>query len=141
EKFRTMQGRQLWFFSTLAREGVKKDEALAAAKTGYEFLEGKMRDRRHGGYFSKVTDDGKPKDPRKHVYLNAFALYGLVAYHGATGEAAALVAAQGLFRTLEARTHDHRHGGYHEFFPEAWRPVADPTAAGYAGATGPTTYN
>src|SRR5436309_6994793 len=70
EKFLTMQGRQLWFFSTLAREGVKKDDALAAAKTGYDFLEGKMRDRRHGGYFSKVTDAGAPKDPRKHVYLN-----------------------------------------------------------------------
>src|SRR4029077_4075840 len=98
EKFLTMQGRQLWFFSTLAREGIKKEEALAAAKTGYEFLEAKMRDRQRGGYYSKVTDAGDPKDSRKHVYLNAFALYGLVAYHRASGDAAALEAAQTLFR-------------------------------------------
>src|SRR5689334_12915415 len=39
EKFLTMQGRQLWFFSTLAREGIEKDASLAAAKAGFEFLE------------------------------------------------------------------------------------------------------
>lgn len=141
EKFLTMQGRQLWFFSTLASEGIKKDEALAAAKTGYEFLTGKMRDRRHGGYYSKVTDAGEPKDPRKHVYLNAFALYGLVAYHRASGEAAALEAAKELFRTLEEKAHDKASGGYNEFFGEDWTPITDPTAAGYVGATGTKTYN
>src|ERR1700694_1887176 len=39
EKFLTMQGRQLWFFSTLAQEGIKKEAALAAAKAGFHFLE------------------------------------------------------------------------------------------------------
>ena len=36
EKFLTMQGRQLWFFSTLAHENIDKEAALAAAKTGFE---------------------------------------------------------------------------------------------------------
>ncbi|HEV2949222.1 MAG TPA: AGE family epimerase/isomerase, partial [Gemmataceae bacterium] len=54
EKFLTMQGRQLWFFSTLAQEGIEKEAALAAAKSGFEFLEKHMRDQKHGGYFSKV---------------------------------------------------------------------------------------
>src|SRR5262249_29194405 len=97
EKFLTQQGRQLWFFSTLAREGVEAKAAREAARAGYEFLEKHMRDRRHGGYFSKVTDAGAPLDTRKHVYLNAFALYGLVAYHRASGEAGALAAARDLF--------------------------------------------
>jgi len=30
-----------------------------------------MRDPQHGGYFSKVTDAGAPKDTRKHAYLNS----------------------------------------------------------------------
>ena len=76
EKFLTMQARQLWFFSTLASEGIERDAAREAARAGFEFLEKKMRDPRQGGYFSKVTDAGEPKDMRKHVYLNAFALYG-----------------------------------------------------------------
>src|SRR5262249_28318460 len=100
EKFLTQQGRQLWFFSTLARNGVEKDGARAAAKSGFAFLETRMRDREHGGYYSKVTDAGEPKDARKHVYLNSFALYGLVAYYQATHDAAALEAAKDLFRVL-----------------------------------------
>jgi cellobiose epimerase len=141
EKFLTLQGRQLWFFSTLAREGIEQKDALAAAKAGFDFLEGRMRDRQHGGYFAKVSDAGQPTDRRKHVYLNAFALYGLVAYHRATGEREALAAAQDLFRTLEEKAHDRRHGGYAEFFTADWRPLTDPKEPCYVGAAGTKTYN
>jgi mannobiose 2-epimerase len=141
EKFLTMQGRQLWFFSTLAREGIDRDAALDAARAGFEFLERSMRDRRHGGYFAKVTDTGEPRDPRKHVYLNAFALYGLVAYHRATGEPRALAAAQDLLRVLEDKAHDRRHGGYNEFFADDWRPITEPKTGSYVGAAGTKTYN
>jgi mannobiose 2-epimerase len=141
EKFLTLQGRQLWFFSTLAREGIEPKAARAAARVGFEFLEKRMRDRRHGGYFSKVSDAGEPRDRRKHVYLNAFALYGLVAYHRAGGEAGALSAARDLFRVLEDRAHDRRHGGYVEFFTQDWRPLTDPKEPGYVGAIGTKTYN
>jgi mannobiose 2-epimerase len=141
EKFLTLQGRQLWFFSTLAQEGIETQAALAAARSGFEFLEGHLRDRRHGGYFSKVSDAGQPVDPRKHVYLNAFALYGLVAYYRASRDPQALTAAQDLFRTLEEKAHDHRHGGYVEFFYEDWQPISDPKEPGYVGAIGTKTYN
>src|SRR5262245_5647742 len=90
EKFLTLQARQLWFFSNLVATGIEKDAARAAAKSGFDFLEGKFRDRGNGGYFAKVSDAGKPTDRRKHVYLNAFALYGIAAYHRATGDPAAL---------------------------------------------------
>jgi mannobiose 2-epimerase len=84
EKFLTLQARQLWFFSTLAANGIEKDAALAAAKIGFDFLESKFRDRVHGGYFAKVSDAGAPTDRRKHIYPNAFALYALTAYHRPT---------------------------------------------------------
>ncbi|HEY7157425.1 MAG TPA: AGE family epimerase/isomerase [Gemmataceae bacterium] len=71
EKFLVLQARQLWFFSTLAQEGVRKEAALAAAKFGFDFLENRMRDRRHGGYYAKVSDAGEVKDPRKHVATRA----------------------------------------------------------------------
>jgi cellobiose epimerase len=141
EKFLTLQARQLWFFSTLAAEGIERDAAREAARAGFDFLEKRMRDPRHGGYFSKVTDAGAPRDPRKHAYLNAFALYGLVAYHRATGEPEALAAAKDLFRTLEEKAHDRRYGGYLEFFTADWRPVTDPRETGYVGAIGTKTYN
>jgi mannobiose 2-epimerase len=141
EKFLVLQGRQLWFFSTLIREGIRREAALDAAKAGFEFLENRMRDRRHGGYFAKVTDAGQPRDTRKHVYLNAFALYGLVAYHRASGDEGALAAARELFRVLEEKAHDRRRGGYVEFFTDDWRPITDPKASGFVGAIGTKTYN
>lgn len=141
EKFLTMQGRQLWFFSTLAHEGIEKKAALAAAKSGFAFLEKHMHDSQHGGYYSKVDDTGKPIDTRKHVYLNAFALYGLVAYYRATKDEAALKSAQALFRVLEEKAHDAAHGGYNEFFYEDWRPIKDQKEAGFVGAIDTKTYN
>jgi mannobiose 2-epimerase len=141
EKFLTLQGRQLWFFSTLAHEGIERDAAREAARAGFEFLQKRMHDGKHGGYFSKVTDAGAPRDPRKHAYLNAFALYGLVAYHRATGEPTALAAAKDLFRTLEDKAHDRRHGGYVEFFTADWRPLTDPKEPCYVGTAGTKTYN
>jgi mannobiose 2-epimerase len=141
EKFLVLQARQLWFFSALAREGIRKDAALTAAKCGFDFLENHMRDRRHGGYYAKVHDAGQVKDSRKHVYLNAFALYGLVAYHRATGDERALAAARDLFRSLEEKAHDRRNGGYIEFFTADWKPITDPKEPGYVGAIGTKTYN
>jgi mannobiose 2-epimerase len=141
EKFLVLQARQLWFFSTLAREGIRRQDALAAAKSGFEFLENRMRDRKNGGYYAKVTDAGEAKDPRKHVYLNVFALYGLVAYHRATGSSQALTAAKDLFRILEEKTHDRLNGGYEEFFTAGWRPITDSKEPGYVGAIGTKTYN
>src|SRR5437868_11944960 len=35
EKFLTMQARQLWFFSTLASEGIERDAARDAARAGF----------------------------------------------------------------------------------------------------------
>ena len=139
EKFLTLQARHLWFFSTLAKEGYEAEKALAAARHGYEFIRGKMRDAEHGGCFSKVTDAGEPKDTRKHAYLNAFTLYGFVAYYQASGDAGALEGAKELFRVLEEKAYDRQFGGYVEFFERDWKPVAE--GSGYVGAIGHKTYN
>jgi mannobiose 2-epimerase len=141
DKFLVLQARQLWFFSTLAAGGVERERALPAARQGYEFLQRAFLDSTNGGYFAKVTPEGRPLDTRKHAYLNAFALYSLAAYHRASGDATALTAAQSLFRTLEARMHDGTNGGYHEFFTADWQPVTDVGVSGYVGAIGTKTYN
>ncbi len=141
EKFLTLQARQLWFFSALAIDGYEKERALAAATQGYRFLQSKMLDPQEGGYYSKVTDEGVPRDTRKHSYLNSFALYGLVAYYRASHDPEALEAAKRLFRVLESKAHDPEFGGYIEFFARDWTPITDPKEQGYVGAIGHKTYN
>lgn len=141
EKFLTLQARQLWFFSTLVNEGYEKKAAMSAARVGFDFLQSKMLDREYGGYFSKVTDDGSERDPRKHAYLNAFALYGLAAYYTASRDPSALAAAKKLFGVLEANAHDSVYGGYVEFFYRDWKPISDPAEPRYVGEIGHKTYN
>ncbi len=141
EKFLTLQARQIWFFSTLATKGIEKEAALAAAKSGFDFLESKFRDRTHEGYYAKVADSGVPTDRRKHVYLNSFALYALSAYYQATNDPAALAAAKTLFQTLETKSHDAAYGGYVEFFEEDWKPISDRRVQSFIGPGGTKTYN
>ncbi len=140
EKFLVMQSRQLWFFSKLAAEGIEREASLPAARWGFAFLQ-KMHDPVNGGYVAKVTDEGAPTDSRKHLYLNSFALYALVAYHHVSNNNEALEAAKALFKVLDAKAHDATNGGYHEFFTNDWKPITDPSEPGFVGAIGVKTYN
>ncbi|MFN3190060.1 MAG: AGE family epimerase/isomerase [Aureliella sp.] len=141
EKFLTLQARQLWFFSLLAKEGIQRDPALKAAKSGHDFLMAHFHDKEEGGFFTKTTGDGTPSDRRKHVYPNAFVIYSLVEYHRASGNADALAQATELFNVLEEHCHDKRFGGYQEFFYADWSPILDPKESGYVGAINTKTYN
>ena len=140
-KFLTLQARQLWLFSTLADNDIRRDEALAAARVGYDFLQQHFHDKDHDGYFSRVTMDGSPQDTRKHTYLNSFAIYGLVAYYRAAQDQHALDAAVRLFDVLEKKAYDRQHGGYQEFFYADWKPITDPREPRYVGAINTKTYN
>lgn len=139
EKFLTLQARHLWFFSTLAIENIEREQSLAAARHGYEFITTKFRDAERLGYFSKVTNTGEPKDRRKHAYLNAFTVYALSAYYNASKDLKALRTAQELFETLERHAYDKEFGGYREFFNADWTEVTE--GSGYVGALGHKTYN
>jgi mannobiose 2-epimerase len=140
ERFLSLQARQVWIFSTLAAAGVERERTLVAARAGYEFLR-RFRDATHGGYHSKIGVDGQPVDPRKEICLNGFALYGLTAYHRATGEAAPLDEAKDLFGVLEAHAYDRRHGGYRELFAPDWTPIEDDRVRGYWARGGTKTVN
>lgn len=139
EKFLTLQARQLWFFSTLAIENVELERSLAAAKHGFEFIASKFHDAENGGYYSKVTEKGEPKDTRKHAYLNAFTIYAFSAYYNASRDERALTMAKELFAALEEHAYDKEFGGYREFFNADWSEVTE--GSGYVGALGHKTYN
>jgi mannobiose 2-epimerase len=62
---------------------------------------------------------------RKHHYAQAFAIYGLCAYHVATGEAQSLALAQELFRLLEEHAYDPVYGGYIEGSSRRWEALED----------------
>ncbi|MBN2272605.1 MAG: AGE family epimerase/isomerase [Sedimentisphaerales bacterium] len=121
------QARTMWLFSRLARAGYGKKKCLDAAELGYRFLEEKMWDEKNGGFYWEVDVTGDKKlNPKKHLYGQAFALYGVSEYYLATKKSDALKFANRIFDLLEVKCHDKEYAGYIESFNEDWTaPPAD----------------
>jgi cellobiose epimerase len=118
-----LYGRILWFFSEAARfTGLEKYRH--AAQSAYEYLTARFWDHEHDGVYWEVDYQGRPVSDRKHVYAQAFAIYGLCAYYRLSGDAGALSKAVRLYEILESVAHDPLAQGYTEAFNRDWT-VAD----------------
>jgi len=121
DKALVTQARTLWFFSRLYRTPYGSPEHLEAARHGFRFLKDRMWDPEHGGFFWSVSHDGQtPVASYKALYGQGFGLYALAEFARAADDAEARALADELFRVLEARAHDRRHGGYLEVFRRDW---------------------
>ena len=119
------QARTVWLFARMARAGYRRQEYLDAAEVGYRFLKDKMWDSANGGFYWEVDATGDQKlKPDKHLYGQAFALYGLSEYYLASGKKDVLVLAMQLFNAIEKKAHDKTYGGYIESFRPDWTPAA-----------------
>ena len=125
EKAIVTQARTVWTFSLAHRKGFSdaRRDYLKAAAQGYRFLLDHFLDKEQGGYFWKTDLAGKPVNERKMVYGQSFVIYALVEYHRASGDPEALRRAMELYRTLQQRAHDSKHGGWTEHFTRDWTPL------------------
>jgi cellobiose epimerase len=127
------QARMVWLSARLARAGYRTDEMREAARHGFRFLADRMWDAEHGGFVWEVDETGtRVLEPHKHLYGQAFALYGLAEYYRASQDREALQLAERLFALMEERAYDRRHGGYIEFFARDWS-APPPGATAYLG--------
>ncbi len=119
-----LNARILWTFSAAYR--VLGDERYrVTAERAAAFLRDHVIDPRYGGAYWMVNADGTPRDARKHVYAQAFAIYALSEHFRATADAGSLQRAIDLFTLVERHAHDREHGGYEEAFSREWAPLAD----------------
>lgn len=118
-----LYGRILWFFSEAARF-TGREKYRQAAQFAYEYLTTRFWDHEHDGVYWEIDYQGRAVSDRKHVYAQAFAIYGFCAYHRLTGDAAALSKAIRLYELLESVAHDPDNQGYIEAFNRDWS-VAD----------------
>lgn len=125
EKMIVTQARMIWTFSLAHRMGLSdaKRDYLKAAAQGHRFLTDRFLDREYGGYFWTTEVDGRPRNTRKMMYGHAFVLYALVEFHRAGGGREPLDQAVGLFRVMQTRAHDPKHGGWNEHFERDWTPM------------------
>lgn len=116
EKHVVSQSRLLYVFSLAHRLGYGGGEEhyLNAARHGYHFLRDRMLDQEHGGVFWRVRGSGEVASAHKWLYAQAFAMYSLVEFHRASGQADALADALALFFVVQERMKDRQHGGWIE---------------------------
>ncbi|MGC6457742.1 MAG: AGE family epimerase/isomerase [Akkermansiaceae bacterium] len=91
-----LQGRFAWMLATLYNTVEKREEWLAAARSGVEFLKKHCFDE-DGRMFFLVTREGKPLRKRRYYFSEAFAIMAFAAYGKASGEEIWLKEARELF--------------------------------------------
>lgn len=113
------QSRHLYSMSLWYERRGRSAEAKALADQQYLFLTRHFADT-DGEYFFTVDDKGTPVARKKVLYANAFAIYALSTYGRIFGHEEALERALRCFRSLDARAHDTKFGGYDQSNDPAW---------------------
>ncbi len=78
-------------------------------------------DKEYGGVYWSLNYKGEAEDSTKHTYNQAFAIYALSSYYGATKDEEALKIAYGLYDLIETKCRDSV--GYLEAFDRTFTPV------------------
>ncbi|MDN4478353.1 AGE family epimerase/isomerase [Demequina sp. SYSU T00039] len=119
-----LAARILWTFAAAAEAlPEQRERLLATGQKAHDALTGPMWDSLHGGVFWSLGADGAVVDPRKQVYAQAFAVYGLARWARTTGDAAALDRALWLAAALDSSARDREYGGYVEALARDWTPT------------------
>ncbi|WP_020607656.1 AGE family epimerase/isomerase [Spirosoma spitsbergense] len=119
-----LNSRILWSFSAALRH-THHEEYRATADRAFQYIQRHFFDPKYGGVYWSVTADGQPKYPLKHLYGQAFALYGLSEYVRATSSAPALALAKVQFQHMVNYAYDSRRGGFVEALAQDWSPARD----------------
>lgn len=94
-----IQGRFAWLLSTLYATVEARDEWLATAKHGLDFINEHGFDE-DGKMFFQVTREGHPLRKRRYLSTEGFASIGYAAYGKAAGDESAVDKAYELFRFI-----------------------------------------
>ncbi len=93
------QGRMAWMLATLYDRMERREQWLADARSGVEFLSRHCFDA-DGRMFYSVTAEGRPLRKRRYLFSECFAIIAFAAYGRASGETAYVERAQELFRLV-----------------------------------------
>lgn len=84
-KYSWLQGRQAWMFSTLYRMVDPRDEWLAGARSGVDFLKEHAQRPTNQVFFS-LTEAGEPIYQQRKIFSECFYVMALAGYAHATGD-------------------------------------------------------
>jgi mannobiose 2-epimerase len=124
EKGGILNARILWTFSSAYRV-IGDTSYLRVAKRAKDYIIAHFIDSQYGGAYMSLKADGSPSNTRKHIYTNAFFIYGLAEYSRATGDKQSLAESMKIFELFEKHAADREYGGYYEVFSNDWQRVRE----------------
>lgn len=133
-KFSVFQGRMTWVAAQVVlRRPSLREQYLPYVRHGADYLANVLWDKRDGGFFWGLADDGSISPiftDHKELYGISFCIYGLAAAYQATHDSRDLELAQSAFRWTDEHAHDSKNGGYFEWLTRDGTPVqAEPYAS------------
>lgn len=116
--------RILWTYS---RAVIKEKciEYRKSADLAYSLLRKNFQDPLYGGYYWSVNSHGRVVEDRKHIYAQAFSLYGLSEYARINPAREVLQQCSDLFDLLIKHGQDSQYGGFIECRARNWAPLKD----------------
>ena len=128
DKMIVTQARHTWSNAKASLLYPENPEYRIGAKHGFDFLQNVMWDKEYRGFFTLVNRYGQVKKDgsAKTAYGNAFGLFALAAYYGASSDPRSLNLAKETFRWLEEHSHDPVHKGYFQHLKQDGTPVVRP---------------
>ncbi|MGO8788821.1 MAG: AGE family epimerase/isomerase [Terriglobia bacterium] len=119
-----LNARILWTFSKAF--SVYREEAyLQMARRAYDYITRHFWDTESSGVFWMVDYLGRPVETKKRIYGQAFTVYSLVEYHGATGDEDAFAKALQIYEAIESASYDALHRGHFETYERDWTLADD----------------
>ena len=119
-----LNARIVWTFAK-AYKFYGEEKYLRTAQRAYNYLFEHFWDEEFGGLYWMVDYEGNPVDTKKRIYGQAFAVYALTEYAGASGEKEPRNKAIELYQLIEDAAHDEQHGGYFETYERDWTLAED----------------
>lgn len=119
EKGGIAAARHLWSFSSSYRV-LNNPEYLSMATHVYQFIKDACIDKVYGGVYWMLDYRGTVIDHRKHIYAQAFMIYGLSEYYRVTKDKEALDLAMVLYDLIESKGFNEDNGAYKEEFTREW---------------------
>jgi N-acylglucosamine 2-epimerase len=115
DKFVWLQARQVWLFSMLYNRLEPRDEWLAVARHGAEFLRQHGMDQ-HGDWYFALDRAGRPLVQPYNIFSDCFAAMAFSQYALASGESGARALADQTYRNI-LRRKDNPKGSYSKAVP------------------------
>ncbi|WP_416147220.1 AGE family epimerase/isomerase [Salipaludibacillus sp. HK11] len=129
EKGGILNSRILWTYSKAYCQ-TGDPQHLKTATHAFDFLKNNFLDDQYGGIYWMLDYHGHPTEPKKHIYNQSFAIYGLSEYYQATKKEESLEIAIELFHLIEKYAYDNKNKGYFEAFTKEWKEVEDQSLSG-----------